>query len=158
MSPSLVTPYDQLPMAPAGPGDDAHAERSLETLAPDAQDDFRDLETHFAVALSAAGWGFERIETRRTGERQVWLWKIGREWQAPGRDGIVTDVKTPHGPHGRGDAADYRYFPIADNATQESLTAALRSVAVAYDGVLLWLGDRALSDGSHDPAHWEKVR
>lgn len=151
-----VVPYNELPQAPAGPGDDSHVKRSLEDLEPWARASFLRLETRFAVALGPIGMRATRSETKRTQERQAWLWGIGRTWQAPGRDGIVTNAQGASGPHVEGRAVDYDYVPLPDvmgPPDAADLMAALKGVADAAraDG-LEWGGEWVTLV---DPRHWE---
>lgn len=153
VAPSLVTPYDQLPDAPAGPGDDSHVQNSLDDMTPEARAEFEAFEAVAVPSFASAGIELRRLETKRTAERQLWLWKIGRVWKAPGRDGIVTDVRLPSGPHGRGDAVDYNYRLITGtSADRDRILAAL---ADQFSETLRWGGTFTLSSGDSDPAHWE---
>lgn len=139
----VVKSYDSLPLNEEEPA----AESSIEALEPFAQQAFLDLEQQFAAALAPIGWRAVRAETRRTGERQLWLWGIGRLYKALGRTGVVTDFKTVHGPHGKGVATDYDYFGGDDRA---ALATALASVAAVrpdmeWGGAWITLVD---------PRHW----
>ena len=150
----VSVPYDKLPDPPTP---EPPADTSLGSLRPDLVPVFQDLENRLSVTLAAVGWGLRRLETRRNDTRQGWLWGVGRLYKAPGRDGIVTDVKTARGPHGEGRAVDYAYVPYSPGTSpsEADLNTALASVA-AETG-LTWGGQFHLSSGDTDPAHWESA-
>ena len=143
----LTVAYENLPQAPTP---EPAADTSLSDLQPQWQPVFQDLEMQFAAALPAIGWGARRIETVRSLERQQWLYGIGRQYQAPGRTGIVTNASTPSGPHVEGRAVDYLYVN-AGGGDPDALTAALKTIAASMPN-LTWGGNfLTLSD----PPHWE---
>ncbi len=146
--------YEDLPQPPTP---EPPTQTSIEAMDPAYQAEFRTLESELTIMLASIGWALRRLETKRTNARQAWLYQIGRSYQAPGRTGIVTDVPTAHGPHGEGRAIDYLYVPAVPGSKPDAdqLNAVLDSVAESHPE-MTWGGNFSLSDGSGDPAHWER--
>jgi hypothetical protein len=148
-----VPSYNDLPPPPTP---EPAAVNSLDELTAEARAAMRDLETQFTGILAPVGWAARRVETVRTPERQRWLWGIGREYQALGRTGIVTNAKTPSGPHVLRRAVDYRYVAAVPGTHPDVkvLEEKLKQIAASRPD-LTWGGNFVLESGDHDAAHWE---
>ena len=98
--------YSMLPQAPFPEAGPFGTDRSLDSLSgafrPKAEALLGELQTIFSPVRVAVA------ETRRGRARQVFLYGIGRLYQAPGRVGVVT--KTLDSNHKDGDAVDYFYL------------------------------------------------
>jgi hypothetical protein len=147
---SEIPAYEDLPDAPPEPP----VVTAFTALMPAYQPDFATLEAELTMALSAVGFGLQRLETARTETRQEWLWGIGRLYKAPGRTGIVTDIRGATGAHPEGRAVDYGYPSLRGDASKADRDAALLAVAQA-NPQFRWGGTFHLTGGSSDPAHWE---
>lgn len=148
-----VPSYNDLPPPPTP---EPAAVTSLDELTAEARAAMSDLETQFTGVLAPLGWAARRVETVRTAERQKWLYGIGREYQAAGRTGIVTNAATPKGPHVERRAVDYRYVAAIPGTHPDvkALEAGLKQIADSRPD-LTWGGNFVLESGDHDAAHWE---
>lgn len=160
--------YEQLPPAGKEPPvirDPAALDASFRLRATMMQADLNRV-------LAVIGYRSMFDETYRTDERQRWLFSIGRTHRDPlyvpakdgkpakGRTGIVTNVETSDGPHGRRKAFDLRYVRIdgrpARTADYVATLERFGKEAPARYGIR-WGGFFATKTLSRDMPHWEDL-
>lgn len=147
--------YAALPMGPPEIGPLA-AENRYEALASSFQETARALTEAIDKELELLGVRAKVAETKRTAIRQLFLWGIGRLYQALGRTGPVTAAKEPaQGAHPKGLGIDYIYvYRETGKKAPESLW--LTAVQRAAPGIQQRLGVRWGGTFKRpDTPHWE---
>ena len=143
--------YNLLPQGPAEP----LPEKSITELLPAVQPKFIALQKELNDLLGPVGYEAVITETYRTSLRQLYLWGIGRFYQAPGRSGPVTGKKTASGKHPRRKAVDFRYEKIGSSTSKESVwLPVLKTNAKRLEAKygMRWGG---FWTSPYDPPHWE---
>lgn len=143
--------YDSLPQSPIA---EPPAIQDPGELAPDFLPRAAMAKRDIDAALSAIGWTSVYLETYRDPVRQLWLWGIGRFYQAPGRTGIVTKVKVAGGKHPKRKAFDLGFKPIGGRITYptpETVLSILRGLAPSLRSrySIQWGGEWSTPDFPH---------
>jgi hypothetical protein len=147
--------YFALPDGPQEPGED----RSITSLMPAFQSPAMSLQAELNAILGPMGYEARVGETRRSAQRQLYLWGIGRLYKAPGRSSIVTKIKTPStDKHFQGLALDFVYRKIGGGeALEKDYLPVLQANASRLESKygMRWGGN--FSGSFKDWPHWEAV-
>lgn len=152
--------YSLLPPAPFPEAGPFGTDRSFDSLSGAFRPKAEALLGELQVIFSPLGIRVAVAETRRGRARQVFLYGIGRLYQAPGRVGVVT--KTLDSNHKDGDAVDYFYLRGKTALGAEEIDKILRPHAARLEkkyGVK-WGGNFPgcfKKGGFCDVPHWENA-
>lgn len=157
-APLGMTPprYSDLPPSPVP---EPPAIMSLDALDASFRSRVEKARPEIDAALAPLGFDTVVRDTYRDPKRQLWLWGIGRFYQAPGRTGIVTKVKDATGYHPRKKAVDFGYRDKKTGKVPQQIpstvVAALKRVAPAIEQKYLiqWGGEWKTPDNPH----WEDM-
>jgi hypothetical protein len=148
-----IPDYGSLPEGPPEiPGN-----RSLDALKPEYKPRVIGLRNDLNTLLAPVGVRAIVSETERTSLRQIFLWGIGRFYQAPGRTGIVTKVRDSNAKHKDGLAVDFAYMKAGIYAAEKLWLPILleHSKSLETKHQIKWGGN--FKGTFKDWPHWESV-
>ena len=144
---------------PASPIAEPPVVKSLAELLPVFRSKVPLLEADIDAALLVIDWRADLSETFRDPFRQLWLFGIGRHFQAPGRTGVVTNIREATGNHVQRCAVDFFYRPNVGKAPSqlpEAVVLALKDIAPRLEAKysVVWGGTWR----KPDYPHWEEKK
>lgn len=129
-----IPPYATLPPGPPEIGPLA-SDASFDSLTPTFRPRAEGLSREIEAIVAPHGVKVVVAETRRSALRQLFLWGIGRFYQASGRKGIVTKVRsvTTGAKHPKGEALDFAFFKEGKLLLGDQVTPLLRPHAARLE-------------------------